>query len=150
MGRMTELLKQAHARAKENNLPYAGALTPLEAWEVLQQSPGAHLVDVRTKAEWDWVGRVPNAIEIEWQSYPGSQPNTRFIEQLKQHLPAEGIVLFMCRSGVRSSAAAKAASEAGYISSYNVLEGFEGERDGNSHRNSVNGWRKAGLPWIQG
>lgn len=150
MGRMTELLKTAQARAKDLHLPYAGALTPQEAWEVLQQSPGARLVDVRTKAEWDWVGRVPNAVEIEWQSYPGSQPNPHFIEQLKHELPSEGIVLFLCRSGARSSAAAKAASEAGYKSSYNVLEGFEGDKDTSNHRSSVNGWRKAGLPWVQG
>lgn len=150
MGRMTELLKLAQARAKELQLPYAGAFTPQEAWEVMQQSPGARLVDVRTKAEWDWVGRVPGSVEIEWQSYPGSQPNAHFVDQLKKEVPAESLVLFMCRSGVRSSNAAKAASEAGYASSYNVLEGFEGDKDGNNHRNSVNGWRKAGLPWIQG
>lgn len=150
MGRMTELLKTAQARAKELQLPYAGALTPTEAWEVLQQSPGARLVDVRTKAEWDWVGRVPNAVEIEWQSYPGSQPNPHFVEQLKHALPSEGIVLFMCRSGVRSSAAATAATAAGYASCYNVLHGFEGDKDANNHRNNVNGWRAEGLPWVQG
>lgn len=150
MGRMTELLKLAQTRAKELHLPYAGAFTPQEAWEVLQQAPGARLVDVRTKAEWDWVGRVPGAVEIEWQSYPGSVPNAHFVDQLKKEVPVEGLVMFMCRSGVRSSNAAKAASEAGYASSYNVLEGFEGDKDGSNHRNSVNGWRKAGLPWIQG
>lgn len=150
MGRMTELLKLAQSRAKESHLPYAGAVTPEEAWEVLQQSPGARLVDVRTKAEWDWVGRVPNAIEIEWQTYPGSQPNPHFVDQLKKQLPTEGIVLFMCRSGVRSSAAATAATEAGYASCYNVLGGFEGDKDANNHRSTVNGWRKAGLPWVQG
>lgn len=150
MGRMTELLKQAQARAKELHLPYAGALTPQEAWEVLQQAPGARLIDVRTKAEWDWVGRVPGAVEIEWQGYPGSQPNPHFIEQLKHDVPQESLVLFLCRSGARSSAAARAATEAGYASSYNVLEGFEGDKDTSNHRNSVNGWRKAGLPWVQG
>jgi rhodanese-related sulfurtransferase len=147
---MTELLKLAQARAKEMQLPYAGAFTPQEAWEVLQQSPGARLVDVRTKAEWDWVGRVPGSIEIEWQTYPGSVPNTQFIDQLKKEVPTESLVMFMCRSGVRSNNAAKAASEAGYASSYNVLEGFEGDKDASNHRNSVGGWRKAGLPWMQG
>lgn len=150
MGRMTELLKLAQARARELQLPYAGAFTPQEAWEVLQQSPGARLVDVRTKAEWDWVGRVPGSIEIEWQSYPGSVPNAHFVDQLKKEVPTESLVMFMCRSGARSNNAAKAASEAGYASSYNVLEGFEGDKDGSNHRNSVNGWRKAGLPWMQG
>lgn len=150
MGRMTELLKLAQARARELQLPYAGAFTPQEAWEVLQQSPGARLVDVRTKAEWDWVGRVPGSIEIEWQSYPGSVPNAHFVDQLKKEVPTESLVMFMCRSGARSNNAARAASEAGYASSYNVLEGFEGDKDGSNHRNSVNGWRKAGLPWMQG
>ncbi|HTJ97288.1 MAG TPA: rhodanese-like domain-containing protein [Rhodocyclaceae bacterium] len=150
MGRLTEILKQAQARASEKQLPYAGALTPQEAAEVLQSAPGARLVDVRTRAEWDWVGRVPGSVELEWLTYPGSQPNTHFIEQLKHELPTEGIVLFMCRSGVRSSAAAKAATEAGYTSCYNVLEGFEGDKDANNQRNKVNGWRAAGLPWMQG
>lgn len=150
MGRMTELLKLAQTRAKEMQLPYAGAFTPQEAWEVLQQSPGARLVDVRTKAEWDWVGRVPGSVEIEWQTYPGSVPNAHFIDQLKKEVPAESLVMFMCRSGVRSNNAAKAASEAGYASSYNVLEGFEGDKDASNHRNSIGGWRKAGLPWMQG
>ncbi len=150
MGRLTELLNLATARAKDMQLPYAGALTPQEAFEVLQLAPGARLVDVRTRAEWDWVGRVPNAVEIEWFSYPGSVPNAHFIDQLKRELPTESPVLFMCRSGVRSSAAAKAATAAGFSACYNVLEGFEGDKDANNHRNSVNGWRTAGLPWVQG
>lgn len=150
MGRLTELLKLAQARAQDMNLPYAGALTPAEAWEVLQSAPGARLVDVRTRAEWDWVGRVPGSVEIEWNTYPGNQPNPHFIDQLKRELSSEGLVLFMCRSGVRSNAAAKAATEAGFVSCYNVLEGFEGDKDASNHRNKVNGWRAAGLPWVQG
>ena len=85
MGKLTDLLNLAQARTRELGFPYAGALTPKEAYEVLQLAPGAKLVDVRTRAEWDWVGRIPGAEEIEWQSYPDNQPNSFFLAQLKQH-----------------------------------------------------------------
>lgn len=150
MGRITELLTLARERARNLNLPYGGALTPPEAHELLQLAPNARLVDVRTHAEWDWVGRVPNAIEIEWLSYPGMQPNPHFVQTLKHSLSSDTLLLFMCRSGVRSSAAAKAATEAGFPECYNVLEGFEGDKDANGQRNRSGGWRAAGLPWHQG
>jgi rhodanese-related sulfurtransferase len=82
--------------------------------------------------------------------YPGNQPNPHFLAQLKQAVDPESLLLFMCRSGVRSDAAAKAATAAGLNSCYNVLEGFEGDRDANGHRGKVGGWRFAGLPWKQG
>lgn len=132
------------------NLPYQGALTPAEAYEVWKLAPGARLVDVRTRAEWDWVGRVPEAAEIEWLSYPAMQPNPNFVSQLQQQVDPESLVLFMCRSGARSDAAARAASAKGYNNCYNVLEGFEGDKDANGHRNRIGGWRHAGLPWLQG
>lgn len=150
MDRLTQLLQNAAQRAQAQQLPYAGALTPAEAYEVLQLAPAARLVDVRTKAEWDWVGRVPNAIEIEWFSYPGSVPNSQFLAQLQAATAPDAPVLFMCRSGARSSNAARVATEAGYSACYNILEGFEGDKDGQGHRSSVNGWRAAGLPWVQG
>lgn len=150
MGSLSDLLALARQRASDLNLPYQGALTPAEAWQVWQLAPGARLVDVRTRAEWDWVGRVPNAVEIEWLSWPGSQPNPGFINQLRQQVDPEALVLFMCRSGGRSDAAARAAGAAGYTNCYNVLEGFEGDKDANGQRNRVGGWRHAGLPWHQG
>lgn len=149
MGKLTDLLGLAQRRARELNLPYAGALTPAEAYEVWQRAPGARLVDVRTRAEWDWVGRVPEAVEIEWLSYPGSQVNPHFLAQLKREVDTEALVMFMCRSGGRSDKAARAASEAGYPECYNVLEGFEGDLDANGRRNRIGGWRHAGLPWRQ-
>lgn len=145
-----QILARAQGRAREMNLPYAGALTPQEAWMLLQALPQARLVDVRTQAEWQWVGRVPNAVEIEWNTWPGGRPNPDFIAQLRQFVPADAPVLFMCRSGVRSNAASIAATEAGYAHSYNILGGFEGDKDEHNHRNTVNGWRVAGLPWGQG
>lgn len=149
MGRLNDILSLARERAQATSLPYAGALTPAEAHELWQMAPGARLVDVRTHAERDWVGRIPGAVEIEWQSYPGNQPNPNFLAQLRHQVDREALVMFICRSGVRSSAAARAAGEAGYAESYNVLEGFEGDKDAKSQRNHIGGWRHAGLPWQQ-
>ena len=149
MGRITELLSLAQARARELNLAYEGALTPREAHEVLQLAPAARLVDVRTKAELDWVGRVPGAIEIEWMAYPGSVLNPHFLQTLKHSVMTESLLIFLCRSGQRSSAAAKAATEAGFPDCYNILEGFEGNKDANGQRNRTGGWRACGLPWHQ-
>ena len=149
MGRITEILSLAQSRARELNLPYEGALTPREAHEVLQLAPAARLVDVRTKAEWDWVGRVPGAIEIEWMAYPGNVLNPHFLQTLKHSVMTESLLIFLCRSGQRSSKAAQAATEAGFPDCYNVLEGFEGNKDASGQRNRSGGWRAAGLPWHQ-
>jgi len=148
MGRLAELLKTAQQRAHELGLPYSGALTPTEANEVWQLAPGAKLVDVRTRAEWSWVGRIPGAVEIEWNSYPDGAQNRDFLPQLKRQVDGENIVMFVCRSGVRSHNAASLAAQAGYSESYNVLEGFEGDIDPTTgQRGKRGGWRHAGLPW---
>ena len=147
MGKLADLLNLAQARARELGLPYAGALTPREAFDIWQLAPGAKLVDVRTRAEWDWVGRVPGAEEIEWMSYPSNQPNSHFLAQLKHSVDRESLVMFLCRSGVRSHHAASLANEAGYSACYNVLEGFEGDKDAKGQRGKTGGWRHAGLPW---
>ncbi len=150
MGKLTEILNLARERGVALERPYQGELTPREAYDLLQLAPGAKIVDVRTRAEWDWVGRVPNAVEIEWNQYPGGVRNPNFVTELKRQVDPEAMVVFLCRSGVRSIGAATAASEAGYNNCYNVLEGFEGDKDANGHRGNIGGWRKAGLPWIQG
>jgi rhodanese-related sulfurtransferase len=147
MGKLAELLSLAQTRASDLGLPYSGALTPKEAWEVWQLAPGAKLLDVRTRAEWDWVGRIPGAVEIEWTSYPSSQFNVDFLAQLKRQVDKESLLMIICRSGVRSHNAASLASEAGYSACYNVLEGFEGTLDSNGQRGKIGGWRFAGLPW---
>lgn len=146
---LTDTLRLAQKRAQQMGLPYEGALTPREAWDVLRLAPGARLVDIRTRAELDWVGRIPGAVEIEWNSWPGNVPNPHFVAQLKQQVDPESLVLFICRSGARSHNAAIAASAAGFPDCYNVLEGFEGDKDANGHRGKVGGWRLAGLPWVQ-
>lgn len=149
MDAISEILTKARQRALEMRLPYAGALLPAEAFDIMKGRPGAKLVDVRTKAEWDYVGRIPGSVAIEWQTYPGSLPNPAFVEQLQAQVGKDAIVMFLCRSGARSHAAAAAAKQIGFEQSYNVLEGFEGDKDAQGHRGSVGGWRFAGLPWVQ-
>ena len=140
-------IKQAAAeRGRKMGLPYAGALTPAEA-HALQQA-GAALVDVRTEPELAYVGSVPGSIDVEWQIYPG-RPNPEFLGQLAATVPKDQPVMFLCRSGARSNGAAAAATRAGWKEAYNILEGFEGDKDAEGHRSTVGGWRKAGLPWVQ-
>jgi rhodanese-related sulfurtransferase len=150
MGKITEILQTAQQRAKDMKLPYEGALMPEEAYQIMSEAPAAKLVDVRTQAEWDWVGRIPGAVQIEWLTYPGNHANPYFVNQLQQEVDKESLVMFICRSGGRSHQAASVATQAGYPDCYNVLQGFEGDKDAAGHRNTLGGWRAAGLPWVQG
>lgn len=148
MATLSEVLSRARTRALEKNVPYAGCLTPAEAQQVLDLTPAAKLVDVRTRAELDLVGHVPGATHIEWAFYPGMSPNPDFLTQLTMQVDKESLVMFLCRTGGRSHNAAAVAAQAGYAESYNILEGFEGETDHIANqRGNINGWRKAGLPW---
>ena len=132
---------------------YAGDLNPDESWQLLSTNPDAVLVDVRTDAEWKFVG-VPDApsgkqpVFVEWNRATGRNPD--FVEELAAHgiTPGTGPVLFLCRSGVRSVAAAQAATAAGIEQAYNITEGFEGNIDQNGHRGRT-GWKASGLPWHQ-
>ena len=150
METITAILERAQQRAKEMELPYEGALLPAEAFTLLQQAPGAKLVDVRSRAEWDWVGRIPGAIEIEWQTYPGMRTNPNFLSYLESQVDTEALVMFLCRSGGRSHQAAATATQSGYLDCYNILEGFEGDKDATGHRGAKGGWKAAGLSWMQG
>jgi rhodanese-related sulfurtransferase len=147
-----DILSTARQRGRENQLPYAGAVTPAEAYALVQKDPNAKLVDVRTDAERDWVGRaaIPGAqhAAVQWNVYPGGTPNPEFLKQLAQVATKDDVLLFLCRSGVRSRHAAKLATEHGYPNCFDVLEGFEGDKDADGHRKTVNGWCKAGLPWL--
>jgi rhodanese-related sulfurtransferase len=135
---------------------YAGNVEPLEAYAALQADADAVLVDVRTSAEWSYVG-LPDlsqigkrVIPLEWQRFPDGALNTGFVEQLREAGVAEGApIYFLCRSGVRSAAAAGVATAAGLGPAYNVSDGFEGPLDHDGHR-TVAGWKVAGLPWRQG
>lgn len=126
---------------------YAGDVAPALAarWFLSGQ---ALLVDVRSDAEREWVGFVPDAISLAWKQWPGMALNAGFDEALKAAVRPGQKVLLLCRSGVRSIAAAKRATEMG-IEAYNVLEGFEGDADSDAHRGSQSGWRFRGLPWRQ-
>jgi rhodanese-related sulfurtransferase len=151
MDSIDDILARAKKRADDLRLPYAGALLPAEAHALAQHIPGTKLIDVRTEAEWEYVGRVPNSVLIEWNSYPSGQRNSQFLAELRTKVANTGTaVMFLCRSGARSHHAAVAAAQAGYSKSYNILEGFEGDKDAQGHRGTVGGWRKAGLPWVQG
>ena len=136
---------------------YYGDLTPAQAWELLDQDGQAVLVDVRTQAEWQFVG-LPDASDhgrdaalIAWQVYPDMNINPEFTETLDEAAPDKAApVMFLCRSGVRSRAAASAATAAGYAKAYNISEGFEGDPNADQQRGKVGGWKVAGLPWRQG
>ena len=143
-----DVKRRAADRATKLNLPYAGALLPSEAHELMQA--GAKLVDVRTRAELDFVGRVPGSLFIEWNSYPEGRLNAEFLTQLGGSVQKDAPVMFLCRSGNRSHHAALAAKQAGWREAYNVLEGFEGDKNADGHRNTVGGWKFARLPWVQG
>jgi rhodanese-related sulfurtransferase len=148
----TDTLTVARRRGQEGGLPYAGAVTPREAHALLGSDPRVKLIDVRTNAERDWVGRVaiPDSqhAAVQWNLYPGGTPNPDFMAQLEQAAGKDDVLLFLCRSGVRSRHAAKLATEHGYANCFDILEGFEGDRDAQGHRKTVGGWCKAGLPWI--
>jgi rhodanese-related sulfurtransferase len=152
MSTLDQLYKQAADRAAQQSLGYAGAFTPAETLELLKLDPRVRLVDVRTRAELDWVGRpaidAAQFAHIEWIRYPGSVPNNEFIQQLRQIASPDTPVVFMCRSAARSKLAAVAAQKEGFEQAYDLLEGFEGDKDGEGHRKTVSGWCFRGLPWV--
>lgn len=126
---------------------YAGDVTPEQAAQWMASGEGV-LVDVRSDAEREWVGYVPGAVGLAWKQWPGMALNPVFDEGLRAAMPAGAKALMLCRSGVRSIAAARRATELG-IEAYNILEGFEGDADADGHRGRKGGWRFRGLPWKQ-
>ncbi len=139
---------------------YAGDVDVTHAYERLSTGGNAVLIDVRTRAEWNFVG-VPDLrqlgqdpVFLEWQSFPPAPAVTDFAEQLSALLDQNGVskdaeLYFLCRSGARSQSAAVALTEAGYTNCFNVAGGFEGTLDAQGHRGNQNGWKAAGLPWAQ-
>ena len=135
---------------------YAGDVSPLQAWAVLNEQPHAVLVDVRTDAEWQYVGTTDltsidkEPVFVDWQVFPHMKVNEDFVTELADlELQPEQVLLFICRSGVRSRLAARAMTAAGYSRCYNVAEGFEGDKNEASKRGLSNGWKFHGLPWKQ-
>lgn len=127
---------------------YAGDISPADAWALVQAGE-ALLVDVRTPEEHKWVGRVPGAIPVPWLIDNGQRQNPDFLAQLAQVTKPDQKVVLLCRSGVRSVAAATAGAQAGFTNLWNIVGGFEGRLDEKRQRNHVEGWRFSGLPWEQ-
>ncbi len=142
----------AEARSRVAGQAYAGAVTPCEAFDLVQADPRVKLVDVRTNAERDWVGKVTLPEDqhgaVQWSTWPGGVPNPDFVQQLEAVAGKDDVVLFLCRSGVRSRHAATLATQHGFANCYDILEGFEGDKDAQGHRKTVGGWCYAGLPWM--
>ena len=136
---------------------YVGDLTPLKAWEMLKNDASAELFDVRTDAEFNYVGRpelssIGKDIRlVMWVNFPENLINPEFVNEVKATgvEPAQKL-LFLCRSGVRSRFAAAVMTAAGFPNCYNILEGFEGNKDARGHRGVMEGWKVAELPWVQG
>jgi rhodanese-related sulfurtransferase len=135
---------------------YTGDVAPQTAFKILSENKGAVLVDVRTRPEWNYVG-LPELSSIgkkpallEWQVFPSMQPNPDFVTALSGAVADKATpLLFLCRSGARSAAAAKAMTVAGYSTCLNISDGFEGPLDAQAKRGSAGGWKAAGLPWRQ-
>ena len=133
---------------------------PGRVWEALRNDPKAQLVDVRTDAEWNFVG-LPDLAPlgrqvhcIEWQQFPTGAPNPDFLSEAQESLRGAGAatdtpILVLCRSGARSRAAAMVLAAAGYTKAFNIGDGFEGNLDPERHRGLTAGWKAAGLPWRQ-
>lgn len=136
---------------------YAGDISPRQAWDILTNEPAAVLIDVRTPAEWNYVG-IPDLgglgkkpLFIPWLFFPSMELNGQFAEHLETaHLAPEAPLLFICRSGARSRSAAIEMTARGYSRCYNIASGFEGDPDQARHRGTINGWKVEGLPWLQG
>jgi rhodanese-related sulfurtransferase len=141
-------LQRVRQEAAVTGSRYAGSVLPELAWQLFQAGQ-AVLVDVRTPEELSYVGRVPGATHLAWATGTAQVRNPRFVRELESKVPKDAVVLFLCRSGKRSAAAAEAATKAGYVNAFNVLEGFEGDLDEHQRRGEIGGWRHRGLPWVQ-
>ncbi|THT99617.1 rhodanese-like domain-containing protein [Lampropedia puyangensis] len=146
------ILQRAQQQAVQQQLGYAGGVTPQQAWALFHAGE-AVLVDVRSGEELKFVGHVPGSVHVPWASGTALTRNPRFVRELEAKLAAHGgkqaVVLLLCRSGKRSVLAATAATQAGFTHVFNVLEGFEGEIDEAGQRGHGDGWRFHGLPWVQ-
>jgi rhodanese-related sulfurtransferase len=139
---------------------YAGNKTPQQTWDILAGNPKAQMIDVRTDAEFSYVGGPDlsdlgrEALQVYWKIFPAMNTNPDFVAQATRALgPDTGKdtpLLFLCRSGVRSRHAAQAMTAAGWSACYNITSGFEGDKNDAAHRATVNGWKIDGLPWKQG
>lgn len=146
---MPAVLRRAIQEAKRAGLGHAGNVSPEEAWKLFVGGH-AHLIDVRTLEEREFTGYVPNTLHITWPVGPVLRESAGFIYSLKKILPANAVIIFICRSGRRSAAAAAAATQAEFSHVFNVREGTDGDRNDSQHQRQLSGWRQRGLPWLIG
>jgi len=143
------VLNDARARAQAQQLPYAGIVSPQDAWQLVQAGK-ALLVDVRTNEERVFVGHVPASLHVAWATGTAMNRNPRFVRELETKTRDKtAVVVLLCRSGKRSAAAAEAAAKAGFTNVFNIAQGFEGDLDGQQQRGHSGGWRWHALPWVQ-
>ncbi len=145
---IARILADSREYAQQKNLGYAGGIAPHDAWFLLKHH-AAVLIDVRTHEERKFVGQVPKTLHVPWATGTNLTRNPRFVREVEAKISRDQVVLFLCRSGKRSAQAAEAATKAGFTQVFNVLEGFEGEINTQLQRGSQDGWRFAGLPWVQ-
>ena len=136
-------------------MEYTGDITSLTVWEALTKDKNAHLVDVRTSAEWNFVG-IPDLSSIgkeliclEWLTFPENEINKKFGKELNNFVDTKKNLYFLCRSGSRSRSAATLMTREGFNYCYNVSDGFEGRMNASRQRNAIDGWKFNGLPWVQ-
>jgi rhodanese-related sulfurtransferase len=142
------ILERARSAAVDEHRGYAGNITPHEAMDLIAAGL-ARLIDVRTPEERKFVGYVPDSVHVAWMTGTSMTRNPRFVRELEGKTRKDEVLLFLCRSGQRSAAAAETATRAQFQSAFNVVEGFEGELDERKRRGTTSGWRFYGLPWIQ-
>lgn len=142
------ILAAAREAAQQAGLRYAGNVTPQEAWHLFSRKV-ALLIDVRTAEERKFVGFVPHSLHVAWMTGMAMLKNPHFLGELETKASKDDVILFLCRSGMRSVAAAQAATQSGFQNVFNVLEGFEGDLEDGNKRGIASGWRSHDLPWVQ-
>jgi rhodanese-related sulfurtransferase len=147
---LDDIIRRAESRARESGIAYRGQLFPDEAWRLAREYPGARLVDLRTREELTLVGRVPGAVEMAWRlfGFGDWELNPHFLEDFKKTFLPGDTILLLCRSGVRSHEAAELLASEGFPNCFNVLQGFEGDKNEAGQR-VIAGWKVRGLPWSQ-
>lgn len=143
-----KIIARARSTGSELGLPYAGRVTPIEAWQLFS-SGAAQIIDVRTNEERKFVGHVPNTLHVPWQTGTSLNKNPRFVREVEAKVRKDSVVLLLCRSGKRSNDAAITLAASGFGDVYNIAEGFEGELNDKTQRGELGGWRYWSLPWIQ-
>ena len=143
-----KIIGGARNSGEELGLPYAGRVSPTEAWQLFT-SGVAQIVDVRTLEERKYVGHVANTLHVAWQTGTSLNKNPRFVREVEAKVGKDAVVLLLCRSGKRSHDAAIALAAAGFTDVYNIAEGFEGDLNDRQQRGDLGGWRHWSLPWIQ-